>query len=287
MSLLGGALAGALSGGANAAYDMADKTIDNNRRTAQEELAFKRTTALEQMRTQSAMARDDINYGRQLERDVTQRGYAVEDRNFAAQHATKLAGMRSSGGSASDKLPPQAKAALDLMEHLRKKSEFGELSPDEQAQYQQASRQYELFTGLAQFGTMMNTGGTGDIANTPEAQPQAGNETNYNDYASRVRDTEDEKPTPRGGLLLTDEAARSPVVQDTLDKRDRSNQTMTSQIRNVGDRFFNREMQESEQVAFRRFGDRTPVGNPEWEEWLKTTYPSVYQRRVERGEIKP
>ena len=181
MSLLGGALAGALSGGANAAYDMADKTIDNNRRTASEELAFKRNTALEQMRIQSAMARDDINHVRQLERDETLRGHAVEDRDFAAQHATQLAGMRSSGGSGSGKLPPQAKAALDLMEHLRRKSEFGELSPDEQAQYQQASRQYELFTGLAQFGAMMNTGDTNTDTNTDT------DDTDYDGMAERVR----------------------------------------------------------------------------------------------------
>ena len=111
----------------------------------------------------------------------TQRGWQVEDRDFAAQHATQLAGMRSSGGSGSGKLPPQAKAALDLMEHLRRKSEFGELSPDEQAQYQQASRQYELFTGLAQFGAMMNTGDTNTDTNTDT------DDTDYDGMAERVR----------------------------------------------------------------------------------------------------
>ena len=37
----------------------------------------------------------------------TQRDWSVEDRDFAAQHATKLAGMRSSSGSASTRLDPR------------------------------------------------------------------------------------------------------------------------------------------------------------------------------------
>lgn len=217
-----------------------------------------------------------------------QRQDAEDDWGRKTEHDEKMArlnaSLRPASSSTGTRLPPQATALWNQVEHYRKKMELGDLSPEENAAYQTAMRQYQLWTGTANFGEVP---GTQMHADSDEPGQQSEGTVDYNQMANQVRGAEHER-RPTGLLGVTPEqAAASPRVMQTIEGRERSNETMRNQIGRFGDRFFNKEMQESEQVAYRRFGDRVPLGNPEWEEWLKGAYPATYQRRVERGEIQP
>jgi hypothetical protein len=151
--LLGSALMGAVGGGANAASQVAEQTIQDRRQKALEMMRNEREDAIRSEDRQ--FRKEDMQTQRQwgLEDFDRQRAAQVEDRDLGFQHATKLAGMRASGGTGAARLPPQAAAIWKQVEFYQKQANDLNLTDEQRSQASamanQAMQAYQQMTGTS------------------------------------------------------------------------------------------------------------------------------------------